>query len=45
MRGEDLVVSREVDSRRRHEEREPGEQVQRLQPDVRRTIAIRGLQL
>jgi hypothetical protein len=43
VRREHSVKSRQVYSRRRHEHRQPGDEIQGLQHDVRRSVSIRGL--
>ncbi len=45
VRGEHSVVSRQMHARRRHECGKPGQQVERLEQDMRRAVAIRSLQL
>ena len=44
MRGEHPVIARQMHPRWRHQRRQPGHEIHRLQHDVRRAVAIRGLQ-
>ena len=45
LRLEDIESARQVDSRLRHERGQPGDKIQRLEDDMGRAIAVRGLEL
>ncbi len=42
--GEHTMESRQVDSRFRHQGDKPGDEIQRLEDDMRGAIAVRGLE-